>query len=117
MSKLNIGVGEEFPLGDAPNQSTDQISCGQRWRHRRHRHGPGPAAALVLLPAAAASVTAAILYPLATLGVIGGLGVAAAAHRRSRWHAYREAYRDAYRARQDERAPAGNPPTPPKENA
>ena len=121
MSKLNIGVGEEFPLDDDPKQSDDRHPCAQYRRHGRHRRhrGAGPVAALFILPAAAASVTAAILYPLATLGVIGGLGVAAAAHRRSRWHTYREAYRDAYRARQDEGPQAdakpGDKQAPPKE--
>lgn len=84
MSKLNIGVGEEFPLGDAPRSERNH-SCDARWRarhmhHRRH----GPFAALLVLPAAAASVTAAILYPLATLSVIGGLGAAAAVYRHAR---------------------------------
>ena len=123
MSKLNIGVGEEFPLDDDPKQSDDRHPCAQYRRHGRHRRfrGAAPVAALLILPAAAASVTAAIVYPLATLGVIGGLGFAAAAHRRDRWHAYREAYRDAYRARQDEgpqpdQKPGDTPPTPPTEN-
>ena len=120
MSKLNVGVGEEFPLDDEPKQSGEPHVCAQHWRHRRHRHHHG-AGALFILPAAAASVTAAILYPLATLGVIGGLGLAAAAHRRGRWRAYREAYRDATRARQSEgpqadQKPGDTPPAPPKEN-
>ena len=86
MSKLNIGVGEEFPLDDAGERNH---SCEARWRarhmhhHRRH-HRHGPFTALLVLPAAAASVTAAILYPLATLGVIGGLGAAAAIYRHAR---------------------------------
>jgi hypothetical protein len=90
MSRLNVGVGEDFPLDDAPNQET-YGPCDAYWRARmqrrrwrRHRHGP--AAALLVLPAAAASVTIGILYPLATLGVIGGLGLAAAAYRHGRWH-------------------------------
>lgn len=90
MSKLNIGVGEDFPL-DAQKHEESGHPCAARWRarqmHRRHhfhRHGPGPLAALVVLPAAAASVTAAILYPLATLGVIGGLGAARAIYRHNR---------------------------------
>jgi hypothetical protein len=92
MSKLSIGVGEDFPLEDAP-QPRDFRACSARWhthrmhargwRHRRHMHGAG---AIVALPAVAASVTVAILYPLATLGVIGGLGLAAAAYRHGRWH-------------------------------
>ena len=124
MSKLNVGVGEEFPLDDEPKHSDDGHPCAQYRRHGRHRHhrGAGAVAALFILPAAAASVTAAIIYPLATLGVIGGLGVAAAAHRRNRWHAYREAYRAAARAHQGEgpqpdQKPGDTPPAPPKENA
>ncbi|MCE9524340.1 MAG: hypothetical protein K8S25_18115 [Alphaproteobacteria bacterium] len=116
MSKLNVGVGEEFPLGDVPKQSGEQHNCRQHWRHNRHRHGMRAAGALIVLPVAAASVTAAIMYPLVTLGLIGGLGVAAAAHRRSRWRAYREAYRDAMRARA-ERKPHSTPPAPPQESA
>jgi hypothetical protein len=91
MSKLNIGVGEEFPLDDAPGNEAHEHPCAARWRarhmHRRrhfYRYGPGPVAALFVLPAAAASVTAAILYPLATLGVIGGLGAAGAIYRHNR---------------------------------
>ncbi len=91
MSKLNIGVGEDFPLDDAQKNEAGEHPCAARWRarhmHRRqhfHRHGPGPVAALFVLPAAAASVTAAILYPLATLGVIGGLGAAGVIYRRNR---------------------------------
>ncbi len=91
MSKLNIGVGEDFPLDDAQKNEAGEHPCAARWRaHHMHRgrhfrrHGPGPVAALFVLPAAAASVTAAILYPLATLGVIGGLGAAGAIYRRNR---------------------------------
>jgi hypothetical protein len=90
MSKLNIGVGEDFPLDDAQKNEAGEHPCAARWRarhmHRRghfRRHGPGPLA-LVVLPAAAASVTAAILYPLATLAVIGGLGAAGALYRHNR---------------------------------
>jgi hypothetical protein len=113
MSKLNIGVGEEFPLGDAPKPSADQHVCAQQWRYRRHRRGMHAAGALIVIPAAAASVTAAIIYPLATLGVIGGLGLAAAAHRRRRWARYREAYRK-YR---DSQSKTNDTHEPPKENA
>jgi hypothetical protein len=100
MSKLNVGVGEEFPLDDNPNQSNERHGCGHRWRHHRHghRHGAHAAgAALVILPVAAASVTAAILYPLVTLGLVGGVGLVAAAHRHCRWQRYRDAYRDHHR--------------------
>jgi hypothetical protein len=74
-------------------------------------HGLG---AIIVLPAAAASVTAAILYPLATLGVIGGLGVAAAAHRHRRWARYREAYR---KWCEEQEQKAQTTPEPPKANA
>ena len=91
MSKLNIGVGEDFPLDDAQKSEGGEHPCAARWRarhmHRRrhfYRHGPGPVAALFVLPAAAASVTAAILYPLTTLAVIGGLGAAGALYRHNR---------------------------------
>ena len=91
MSKLNIGVGADFPLDDAPKIEADEHPCVARWRerhmHRRrhvYRHGPGPVAALFVLPAAAASVTAAILYPLTTLGVIGSLAAASALYRHRR---------------------------------
>ncbi len=97
MSKLNVGVGEEFPLGDNPQRSGERQICAQHWRHHRHRNSARAVAALLVLPATAASVTAAIVYPLATLGVIGGLGIAAAVQRRRRWRAYR----DACRARRD----------------
>jgi hypothetical protein len=85
MSKLNIGVGEDFPLDDAP-KSERNYPCEAHWRtrHMHHRHRHGPFGALLVLPAAAASVTAAILYPLATLGVIAGLGTAAAIYRHTR---------------------------------
>ena len=91
MSKLNIGVGEDFPLDDVQKSEGGEHPCAARWRarhmHRRrhfYRHGPGPVAALVVLPAAAASVTAAILYPLATLAVIAGLGAAGTLYRHNR---------------------------------
>ena len=91
MSKLSIGVGEDFPLDDAPKHEAHEHPCATYWRARHmnrrlhfRRHGPGPLAALIVLPAAAASVTAAILYPLATLGVIGGLGAASALYRHRR---------------------------------
>ncbi len=86
MSKLNIGVGEEFPLADAP-RSERHHPCGAHWRAhrmRRRHHRHRAVATLLVLPAAAASVTAAILYPLATLGVIGGLGAATAIYRHAR---------------------------------
>jgi hypothetical protein len=118
MSKLNIGVGDDFPLDDAQKQDTHPCEAYMQARHSyghgrwRRRHRGGPLAALLILPAAAASVTAAIVYPLATLGVIGGLGVAAAVHRRRRWERYREAYRK-YRAGQDK---PNDSPEPPKES-
>ncbi len=88
MSKLNIGVGEDFPLDDAPKGEGAEHPCAAyrraRYMHRRRHGHPGPLAALFVLPAAAASVTAAILYPLATLGVIGTLGAAGAIYRHSR---------------------------------
>ena len=89
MSKLNIGVGEDFPLNDAQKNETGDHPCAAHWRarrmhHRHHRHRGGPIAALFVLPAAAASVTAAILYPLATLAVLGGLGTAGAIYRHTR---------------------------------
>jgi hypothetical protein len=85
MSKLNIGVGEDFPLDDAPKGERNH-PCEAHWRarHMHHRHRHRPFAALLVLPAAAASVTAAILYPLATLGVIAGLGAAGAIYRHTR---------------------------------
>lgn len=89
MSKLNVSVGEDFPLNDAPKNETPDHPCAAHWRarrmHHRHRryHG-GPFAALFVLPAAAASVTAAILYPLTTLAVLGGLGTAGAIYRHTR---------------------------------
>src|SRR5262245_35477820 len=96
MSKLNIGVGEDFPLEDDAIKSDEREYGCAHWRARygrgghrhwhRHGHPMRGAAAIVILPVAAASVTAAILYPLATLGVIGGAGIAAAAYRRGRWH-------------------------------
>lgn len=113
MSKLNVGVGEEFPLANDPKQNGERHVCAQYWHHRRHRHGPRAIGALLILPAAAASVTAAIVYPLVTLGVIGGLGLAAAAHRRGRWQAYREDCR-AHRNARDK--PNDVPPAAPKEN-
>jgi len=114
MSKLNVGVGEDFPLEDAPR--TDFRSCeaywqarrmrGRHWRHHRHMHGAG---VFVALPAAAASVTVAVLYPLVTLGVIGGLGLAAAAYRHGRWHG--EEVRPEPEPRQPDK------PEPPKDSA
>ena len=109
MSKLNIGVGEDFPLEDAPKpqdvQTCEAYWHAREWRRHRHARGIG---ALLVLPAAAASVTVAILYPLATLGVIGGLGLAAAAYRHGRWHG--EEFRP-------QPQPGGAKPEAPKESA
>jgi hypothetical protein len=136
MSKLNVGVGEDFPLEDDAKRNESDHPCAHYWRARqarreryrewRREHGPGPAAlgAIVIVPAAVASVTAAILYPLATLGVAGGLGLAAAAYRRGRWRReewarhweeYRR-WREAERAKASAK-PEGEPPAPPKEGA
>jgi Flp pilus assembly protein TadB len=119
MSKLNVGVGEEFPLDDQPDHMSERHPCSHRWRHhRRHGRGIHPAAgAFIILPAAAASVTAAILYPLATLGVIGGVGLVAAAHRHGRWQRYRDAYRRHYAEQQDKPRDTPPPPQDPKESA
>ena len=91
MSKLNIGVGEEFPLEDGPKSDHTRMTCEEFARARRlhhgrrhHLHRGGGIAALLVLPLAAASVTTAIMFPLATLSVIGGLGLAGAAYRHSR---------------------------------
>lgn len=133
MSKLNVGVGEDFPLGEDANQNEGDHPCA-RWRNRHgrrhghHRHGPGAAAAIVVIPAGVAAVTTAILYPLTTLGVIGGLGLVAAAHHRGRWAHYRDEMRRRWReehrrSRDDERRDQYGPqpdrpndkPEPPKE--
>ena len=44
MSKLNVGVGEEFPLDEAANPEEHDHRCGPRgrWRHHHmhhHHHG------------------------------------------------------------------------------
>jgi hypothetical protein len=127
MSKLNIGVGEDFPLGDDAIKSDEREYGCAHWRARyangehrhwrRHGHPMRGAAAIIILPVAAASVTAAILYPLATLGVIGGAGLAAAAYRHGRRHRRWEHRR--WREEQERRAqgdPAQDKPEPPKEN-
>ena len=124
MSKLNIGVGEDFPLDDDAIKSDEREYGCAHWRARhgrnhRHwrRHGHPGAAAIVVLPLAAASVTAAILYPLATLGVIGGAGLAAAAYRHGRRHRRWEHRR--WHEEQERRAQSGpqpDQPEPPKEN-
>lgn len=115
MSKLNIGVGEDFPLGDDANQTGREHVCAQYWRHRRHRRGfrrAYAAGAIVILPITAAAVTTAILYPLTTLGVVGGLGLAAAAHRHGRWQRYRDEHR---RRHHDERSDHGPQPDSPRD--
>jgi hypothetical protein len=131
MSKYNVGIGEDFPLEDGP-ESGARSRCEARWqahrermhhfRHRRHRHGMyAPAAAFVVLPAAVATVTVAVLYPLVTLGVIGGAGLVAAAYRRGHWD--QRDWQDFKRRHRDDR-PRNEPPrdegpqpdAPPKEN-
>jgi hypothetical protein len=114
MSKLNIGVGEDFPLEDDAIKSDERDDGCAHWRAhyrhgdhrrwRRHGHPMRGAAAIVILPLAAASVTAAILYPLATLGVIGGAGLAAAAYQHGRRERWREHYRR-WREEQDRAQP------------
>lgn len=135
MSKYNVGVGEDFPVGDGPGMSDARSRCEAAWharrehfRHhrgfRRHRmHGP---AAFVVLPAAVASITAAVLYPIVTLGIIGGAGLVAAAYRHGRWdHRDWEENRRRHHnrddrgygeARRDEGPQPDAPPSPPKEN-
>ncbi|MBL8782476.1 MAG: hypothetical protein JNL06_16185 [Alphaproteobacteria bacterium] len=126
MSKLNIGVGEDFPLDDDAIKSDEREYGCAHWRaryadgggHRHWRRNGHPmhsAAAIIVLPVAAASVTAAILYPLATLGVIGGASLAAAAYRHGRRHRRWEHRR--WREEQERNARADhNEPEPPKEN-
>lgn len=127
MSKLNIGVGEDFPLGDDAIKSDERETGCAHWRARyadgehrhwrRHGHPMRGAAAIFVLPVAAASITAAILYPLATLGVIGSAGLAAAAYRhgrrRRRWE-YRRWRDEQERAAQNQRN--NDAPEPPKES-
>jgi hypothetical protein len=131
MSKLNVGVGEDFPLEDDARRDDSEHPCARYWRARQARRewrrehgGPHALGAIVIVPAAVASVTAAILYPLATLGVAGGLGLAAAAYHRGRWRREEWArhWEDYRRWREAERAkanakPEGEPPAPPKEGA
>jgi hypothetical protein len=114
MSKLNVGVGEEFPLDDQQHERAPWLR--PRRHHRRHGHGTRAVGALIILPAAA-SVTAAILYPLVTLGVLGGVGLVAAAHRHGRWQRYRDAYRRHYAEQQDKPRDTPPPPQDPKESA
>ncbi len=88
MSKVSVGVGEEFPLQEP---SIAGPGGGRHWRHHhnghrrgRHRHG----AALFFLPVLAAGVTAAISYPLETLAGAGALLlVALVGH--GIWHLFR----------------------------
>ena len=95
MSKINVGVGEPFPLEDEPKAEDRWDHCAQHWRarHWRRRHrGVRAAGLLIALPAATASVTAAILYPLTTLGLIAALGAGAAAARYGGGHHDRDGH-------------------------
>lgn len=121
MSKLNIGVGEDFPVQDDDAGERFESYCGYarhyRYGHRfGHRHGPEHMAkAFIALPAAAATVTVAVLYPLTTLGVIVGLGALAAAHRHShRREEFREEFRRYRREERDRDRGAGPQPDAPQ---
>lgn len=133
MSKYNVGIGDDFPLEDGPPSSDARTHCEAYWQarrermhhfrhHRRHRHGmAGPAAAFIVLPAAVASVTAAVLYPLVTLGVIGGAGLVAAAYRRGHWdhrdwQEFKRRHRDDRPRNEPPRDEGPQPDAPPKEN-
>lgn len=101
MSKLNVGVGADFPIDAAEPRSQDDESfrgCESRHFRHRHRHGfggrygwrrgrffyaAGPLALVVFI----ALISLAISYPMVVLGLVAVAAFAfAARHHRHHWH-------------------------------
>ena len=97
MSKLNVGVGEDFPVDSAepnPSDSSRDGECpypefrGMGRRSRRHRRFRGAfffAAPLFFLTIIAL-VSFAVSYPGIVLGLIALAAVASMLRHRHRWH-------------------------------
>jgi hypothetical protein len=135
LSKLNVGVGADFPVDSAePSPSEDERSegCGYRYRHGRHRHHhgfrgrhgwrggrffyAGPLALIVFI----AMISLAISYPGIILALVAIVAVAFAM-RHHHWHDHFDRRGDDWRDRDDEprdrggydgrnRSDAGPPP-------
>ncbi len=107
MSKINVGVGDEFPVQDVPEDGGYACSgwkggsynCGRHSEGTHEHEVPNVVTAVLGGLAAVSLVTLAVLNPLVTLAVTGGGALAYAAGRRSarrrRWWARkRQMWRD-----------------------
>jgi len=136
LSKLNVGVGADFPVDSAePSPSDDERDEGCDYRHFRHRyrhrfgrrHGWrggrffyfGPLALIIFI----ALISLAVSYPFVILGLIAVAAFAFAA-RHHRWHDHddgddhrgydrRERDDDGWRGRNGDRRDAGPQPDAP----
>lgn len=106
MSKIHVGVGEDFPVDDASVRESDPRSCSHQWHqdgnsrklawahgHRHHVFGVGIILGLGGIIAGVALLSLAISQPLTVLGLlalfVGGaavLGRGAFVHRHGGWH-------------------------------
>ena len=97
LSKLNVGVGEDFPVDSAetnPSDSSRDGECpypefrgmGRRFRRRRGFRGPFFFAAPLFLITIIALVSFAVSYPGIVLGLIAIAAVASMLRRHHRWH-------------------------------
>lgn len=95
MTRYRVGVGEEFPMAERLRREFERgCRYGEaRWREERGEwRGRGfgfAVGALAVLVALAAALSAAISYPLATLGVLAVLLLLAGAGRRGRRRRWR----------------------------
>ena len=96
MSKLNVGVGADFPVDSAEPDAPDdngEAYCGRgrfRGRHRRYgmhrwRHGPFFLAPLLGLIALIAIISLAVSYPGVVLAIIT-VAILSFVLRNHRWH-------------------------------
>ena len=94
MSKIGVGVGEDFPVNDAPQKPDREGGCNPRARfghppkgdgrdHRGHYPFAGPPALIaILLIAALAGLAVIAMKPLLVMLGIFAIGVLYLAHRR-----------------------------------
>ncbi len=119
MSKLNVGVGAEFPVDSAepePNEDERGDYCdGYRFRGRRGhyrmrawRRGPFMFAPLLAIVAFIALISAAVSYPGVVLALIA-IAILAFALRRHHWH---DRYEGPYDGRYDGRERRDDGPQP-----
>jgi len=132
LSKLNVGVGADFPVDAAEPRPSDEErfeGCDyQGFRHRhRHRFGRrhgwrggrfffvGPLALIVFI----ALISLAVSYPMVILGLIAVAALAFAARHHHHWDDHDDGRPDRWRERDDydRAAPRDQPDVGPQPDA